>query len=230
MTLAPLAGPRLPPLRGEAAQLVVLLHGYGADGEDLIGLAPMLRKALPGAAFAAPNAPQRCAGAPMGRQWFAISRLDAEEARRGVENASSALENFLDSELSRLGLPADRLALVGFSQGAMMALHAGLRRSAKPAAVVGFSGMLAGQPPALGADAPPILLIHGAADPMIPVQALFDAAGRLGAAGAAVQWRVSPGLGHSIDETGVTLAAMHLSMAFRGLLRRRQPEICCALG
>jgi phospholipase/carboxylesterase len=166
----------------------------------------------------------------MGRQWFAISRLDVDEARRGVERASGALETFLEFELSRLNLPSDRLALVGFSQGTMMALHAALRATAKPAAVVGFSGMLAGEAPALGADAPPVLLVHGAADPVIPVQALFDAAGRLGAAGAAVQWHVSPGLGHSIDETGLALAALHLSMAFRGQLRPRGPAISCAIG
>jgi phospholipase/carboxylesterase len=225
MAIHPLSGPRLPPARGEATHLVVLVHGYGADGNDLIGLAPMWQRLLPTVAFAAPNAPERCAGSPMGFQWFPISRLDPQEMARGVESAAASLNAFLDAELSRLGLSDERLALVGFSQGTMMSLHVGLRRAAKPAAIVGFSGMLAGAPPALGPDAPPILLVHGDADPMIPAGALFDAATTLGAAGACVQWHVSPGVGHSIDEAGMALAATHLTLAFRGLLRRSAGEI-----
>src|SRR5271169_1658734 len=123
-----LSGPRLPPARGNATHLVVLCHGYGSDGNDLIGLAPYWQRLLPSAAFVAPNAPERCAGAPMGYQWFAISRLDPEETRKGVESATASLDGFLDAELARLNLPGERLALVGFSQGTMMSLHAGLRR------------------------------------------------------------------------------------------------------
>jgi phospholipase/carboxylesterase len=229
MALRPLSGPRLPPARGTATHLVVLLHGFGADGNDLIGLAPHWQRMLPTTAFVAPNAPERCAGAPTGYQWFPISRLDPQEARRGVESASESLNAFLDSELKRLELPGDRLALVGFSQGTMMSLHVGLSRAVKPACIVGFSGMLAGTAPKLGADAPPILLIHGDEDPMIPVPALFDAAGQLGKAGAAVQWHISSGLGHSIDETGLALGGLHLTMAFRGMLRRNTAEISCPL-
>ncbi|HEX4862334.1 MAG TPA: prolyl oligopeptidase family serine peptidase [Rhizomicrobium sp.] len=225
MAIRALAGPRLPPTRGSATHLVVLLHGYGADGKDLIGLAPMWQSALPTVAFAAPNAPEPCAGAPMGYQWFPISRLDPHEMARGVESAAESLNAFLDAELQRLGLSDDRLALVGFSQGTMMSLHVGLRRT--PACIVGFSGMLAGAVPTLGPDAPPILLVHGDADPMIPAGALFDAATTLGAAGASVQWHVSPGVGHSIDEAGMALAATHLTLAFRGLLRRPSGEIMC---
>src|ERR1700679_2939897 len=105
-----LSGPRLPPARGAATHLVVLCHGYGADGNDLIGLAPYWQRLLPTVAFAAPNAPERCAGSP-GYQWFAISRLDPQEAQRGVEAASASLDAFLDAELARLNLSADRLAL-----------------------------------------------------------------------------------------------------------------------
>ena len=224
MALHVLSGPRLPPARGEATHLVVLVHGYGADGNDLIGLAPMWQRLLPTVAFAAPNAP----GAARAARW-AISGSPSpasipQEMARGVESAAASLNAFLDAELSRLGLADDRLALVGFSQGTMMSLHVGLRRAAKPAAIVGFSGMLAGAPPALGPDAPPILLVHGDADPMIPAGALFDAATTLGAAGACVQWHVSPGVGHSIDEAGMALAATHLTLAFRGLLRRTPSE------
>jgi phospholipase/carboxylesterase len=230
MALRALNGPRLPPSRGKATHLVVLLHGYGADGNDLIGLAPHWQRALPTAAFVAPNAPEPCAGAPMGHQWFAISRIDPHEMAKGVEGAARALDEFLDAELKRLGLAGDRMALVGFSQGTMMALHVGLRRAVPPAAIVGYSGLLAGAPPVIGPDAPPILLVHGAADPTIPAGAIFDAAGQLGRAGAAVQWHVSAGVGHAIDETGLLLGGLHLSMAFRGLLRRTAPEIACSVG
>ena len=225
MALRMLSGPRLPPAKGKATHLVVLCHGYGADGNDLIGLAPMWQRMLPTVAFSAPNGPERCPGA--GYQWFGIARIDPAEMRRGVEGAAQVLDEFLDAELKRLELGADRLALVGFSQGTMMALQVGLSRPAKPACIVGYSGMLAGEAPTLGADAPPILLVHGDADPTIPVGALFDAATRLGRAGAQLQWHVSSGVGHSIDEAGLMLGGMHLTMALRGLLRRGLREISC---
>jgi phospholipase/carboxylesterase len=228
-SIHPLSGPRLPPSRGAATHLVVLCHGYGADGNDLIGLAPIWQRLLPTVAFVAPNAPEPC-GAGMGYQWFPISRLDPQEMERGVESAAATLEHFLDAELARLGLSPDKLALVGFSQGTMLSLHVGLRRAVKPAAIVGYSGMLAGPPPQLGADAPPILLVHGDADPMIPAGALFAAAATLGGAGAAVQWHISPGVGHSIDEAGLSLGGDFLRNAFRGQLLRRSAEICCPLG
>ena len=229
MALRALTGPRLPPARGKATHLVVLCHGYGADGNDLIGLAPHWQRELPTVAFVAPNAPEPCQGAAMGYQWFPISRLDPQEMARGVEGAASTLENFLDAELARLNLTPDKLALVGFSQGTMMSLHVGLRRAVKPAAIVGFSGMLAGldQQPELAPDAPPVLLIHGDADPMIPVGALFASAAALATAGAAVQWHVSPGVGHSIDETGLALGGDFLVQAFRGSLARKDAEIRC---
>jgi phospholipase/carboxylesterase len=225
MALRPLTGPRLPPSRGNATHLVVLCHGYGADGNDLIGLAPLWQRMLPTVAFVAPNAPEPCQGAPMGYQWFPISRIDPHEMRKGVESAAASLNQFLDGELRRLGLADDRLALVGFSQGTMMSLHVGLTRPDKPACIIGYSGMLAGPVPKLGPDAPPILLVHGEADQTIPVGAVFDAAARLGAAGASVQWHISSGVGHSIDDTGLMLGATHLAMAFRGLLRRDSGEI-----
>ncbi|MEI9885676.1 MAG: alpha/beta fold hydrolase [Rhizomicrobium sp.] len=226
----PLSGPRLPPQRGAATHLIVLCHGYGADGNDLIGLAPHWQRDLPSAAFVAPNAPEPCAGAP-GYQWFAISRLDPGEMQRGVEAASGALNSFLDAELARLELPPERLALVGFSQGTMMALQVGLNRAVKPAAIVGYSGLLARgaalEP--LAPDAPPILLVHGDADQMVPAQAMLASAMMLGEAGATVQWHISPGVGHGIDPVGLDMGGAFLSQAFRGLLRRRAPEVSCPL-
>ena len=231
MALGPLSGPRLPPLRGPATHLVVLCHGYGADGNDLIGLAPHWQRALPTVAFVAPNAPQPCAGAPSGYQWFPIARLDPAEMQRGVESASGRLNEFLDAELARLSLAPDRLALVGFSQGTMMSLAVGLGRAAKPAAIVGFSGLLAQATPLepLGADAPPIFLAHGDADPMIPAEAMLASAMTLGAAGAAVQWHIAPGIGHGIDPIGLEMAGAFIAAAFRGALLRKAPDIRCPL-
>ena len=213
-----LSGPSLPPARGSATHLVVLVHGYGADGQDLIGLAQHWRDLLPTVAFAAPNAPMRVPGSA-GYQWFPISRIDPHEMQKGVEVAGPALDDYLDRELARLGLGPERLALVGFSQGTMMSLHVGLRRKVPPAAIVGFSGLLAGAAPILEGDVPPILLTHGDSDTVIPAQAMFLAANQLGLAGACVQWHLARGMGHGIDPDGLAMAGQFLSLAFRGLLK-----------
>ena len=211
-----LNGPVMAPVRGPATHLVVLVHGYGADGNDLIDLASNWQAVLPTVAFAAPNAPTRVPGAP-GYQWFPISRIDPHEMRKGVEVAGPVLDQYLDAELARLALAPDRLALVGFSQGTMMSLHVGLRRAVKPAAIVGFSGLLAGAPP--DTAFPPILLTHGDSDTVIPPQAMFLAAGQLGLAGAAVQWHLARGMGHGIDPEGLHIAGKFLALAFGGRLK-----------
>jgi phospholipase/carboxylesterase len=228
MAFRPLDGPRLPPARGPATSMVVLVHGYGADGNDLISLAQHWQGLLPGTAFVSPHAPDPVPGAPSGFQWFALTRRDPPEMQKGVRDAAPGLVEFLRLEAGRLGLGLENVALVGFSQGTMLSLQVGLRRAT--AAIVGYSGMLAGTPPKLGSDAPPILLVHGAADPMIPATALFTSAAALGRAGASVQWHVSQGLGHSIDEAGLALGGTFLAMAFRGLLGRKDGEICCSVG
>jgi phospholipase/carboxylesterase len=217
-----LDGPRLMPQSGPATHLVVLCHGYGSDGNDLIGLAPHWQKALAHTAFVSPNAPERVPGA--GYQWFPLSRLDPQETLRGAEGAAPKLNAFLDAELARLGLSGDRLALVGFSQGTMMSLYVGLRRSPAPAAIVGFSGMLAGAETLPQLDAPPpVLLVHGDADQVIPPSALFMSATALGAAGVPVQWHLSKGLGHGIDPFGLGLAQKFLVDAFSGRAPRTGP-------
>jgi phospholipase/carboxylesterase len=212
-----LSGPTLSPARGPATHLVVLVHGYGADGQDLIGLANHWRELLPSVAFAAPNAPSRIPGGP-GYQWFPISRIDPHEMQKGVEVAGPALDEYLDAELARLGLGPEKLALAGFSQGTMLSLHVGLRRAVKPAAIVGFSGLLPGPPPAAG-SIPPVLLTHGDSDTVIPPQAMFLAAAQLGLAGAAVQWHLARGMGHGIDPEGLMMAGQFLSLAFHGMLK-----------
>lgn len=195
---------------GSADSLVVLLHGYGADAADLIPLAePLARK---GTAFAAPDAPWSCAVNPMGRQWFPIPDLDGSseaEAIDGFFAAVDALQSFLEAELGRHGLGPERVVLAGFSQGSMMALHLGLRQPVAPAGILGFSGRLLA-PERLPGEIlcrPPVLLVHGDADEMIPASCLHEAVDALGAAEVPVRWRVSPGVGHGIAPDGVELAA-----------------------
>lgn len=216
-----LSGPSMPPAKGEADSLVVLVHGYGADGNDLIGLAPYWQPALPTTAFVAPNAPEPCAAQPMGYQWFGITRLDPGEMKRGVEKAAPLLDAFIDAELERRNVDPSRLVLVGFSQGTMMSLQVGLRRKTPPAAILGYSGALAGgetlQEEMTGK--PPILLIHGDQDPMIPVGRMLEAANTLGEAGLAVQWHVSRGIGHSIDPEGLELGGAFIRDALAGKLK-----------
>lgn len=221
--MSTLDGPRVAPTSGPPAQLVVLCHGYGSDGNDLIGLAPHWRNYLPRAAFVAPNASQRHPMGP-GYQWFPLSRIDPDEAERGAQIAAPLLDSFIDAELTRLGLPSSKLALVGFSQGTVMAVYVGLRRKPPPAAIVGFSGFLAGAGtvPA-GVPRPPVLLVHGDEDQVVPPQALFMAANGLAALGVPVQWHMSKGLAHGIDAFGLALAGRFLSEAFSGRVPRTGP-------
>src|ERR1700741_1071219 len=140
--MAELDGPRLEPRSGAARQLVIFLHGSGADGHDLIGLGRAWQGLLPDAAFVSPHAPRPCGQAPVGREWFPLTFRNPDERWTGVNQAAPLLERFLDAELKRRNLPPSALALVGFSQGTMMALHVGLRRAVAPAGIVGYSGML----------------------------------------------------------------------------------------
>ena len=207
---AQLDGPRLEPRGGAARRLVVFLHGYGADGNDLIEIGRAWQALLPDTAFISPNAPEPCAGAPMGRQWFALTFRDPDERWRGVNAAAPGLNAFLDAELARRKLPPSALALVGFSQGTMMALHVGLRRATPPAAIVGYSGLFVlpnnAEPEVVAGDIksrPPVLLIHGDRDDLIPVQALFHATQALAALDVPTEWHISAGIGHGIDQEGL---------------------------
>ena len=218
---AELDGPRLAPRSGTARQLVVFLHGYGADGNDLIDIGRAWQQYLPQAAFVSPHAPEPCGQAPAGRQWFSLTFRDPNERWIGVNKAAPLLDRFLDAELSRYKLPPSALALVGFSQGTMMSLHVGLRRADAPAAVVGYSGLLVLPPDAeietLAAEIrsrPPVLLVHGDQDDLIPPQALFQAAQGLSALGLTVEWHISAGIGHGIDAEGLRHGGEFLARRF----------------
>ncbi len=209
-------GPRVNPASGgQAKSLVVFLHGYGANGDDLIAIGRQWQAAMPDTAFVAPHAPDAVSepGTPpgfTGRQWFPLTMRDPNEYKAGITDALPALGVFLDQEMARHGVTDAQTALVGFSQGTMMALGAGPTR--RLAGIVGFSGLLA-DPTAWtndntvdGTEPPPVLLIHGEADEVIPVQALFAAIAGLGASKTKLEWHVTPGLGHGIDADGLSIA------------------------
>ncbi|HEX2256482.1 MAG TPA: dienelactone hydrolase family protein [Afifellaceae bacterium] len=207
-------GPRFGPAAGGPTKsLVMFLHGYGADGNDLIAIGREWSKRLPRSAFAAPNAAEACAEAPMGRQWFALTFRDPHEFRRGVAAARPALDAFLDAEMARLGLDEAATALVGFSQGTMLALHAGPQRKKRLAGIVGYSGLLADPDSVLadGVQKPPVLLVHGERDELIPDAAMLMAAQGLAAAEIPVEWHIEPGLPHGIGRDGLALGADFLA-------------------
>jgi phospholipase/carboxylesterase len=204
-----------PAAGGKPSSLVVLLHGLGANGADLMGLAPYWAEALPHTAFVAPDAPDACDMAPYGFQWFSLQDRNPLVMMRGVSAAAPVLDAFLDEILAEQGLDGGRLALVGFSQGTMMSLHVGLRRAVTPAAIVGYSGaLLAGPELFLQIRArPPVLLVHGDDDGIVPVSALDAAAIGLRAVGVTVETERRPGLGHAIDDVGLKRGAAFLTAA-----------------
>ena len=221
MSLPALDGPRVPARSGQTKHLVVFLHGYGADGNDLIDLGRQWAQLLPDAAFVSPHAHERCAMSPMGRQWFALTFRDPGERWRGAAAARPVIDAFLDAELARHGLDESALALVGFSQGAMMALHVGLRRRRAPASIVAYSGALIGaehlaEATARGRDGalPRILMIHGDQDEVVPLDSLFDGAEALAKADLPVEFHLSLGTGHGIDSGGLTHGALFTSAGF----------------
>ncbi|KAI94944.1 phospholipase [Rhodomicrobium udaipurense JA643] len=212
-----LDGPRLAPASGdEAKQLVIFLHGYGADGNDLIGLGREWAPLLPDAAFVSPDAPETIPGYFGGRQWFSLSTRSEREWEEGVLSAEPALAAFIEDEARKAGLPLSKVALVGFSQGTMMALQTGLRLPEPVAGIVAFSGHLAGAT-RLESEIkakPPVLLLHGSVDEVIPVAAIHLARETLAAVGVPVQWQIRPGLGHGIDGQGLLAAGQFLRACF----------------
>ena len=210
-----LNGPRAAARSGEARSLVIFLHGYGADGNDLFGLAEALAPHLPDTVFRAPNAPERCAVNPMGYQWFPISWIDGSPKSamiEGAKRASATLSAYLDEALEEEGLAPERLALIGFSQGTMVGLDVALRRPAVIGGMVAFSGRYM-ENPAPATAKPPVLIVHGDQDEVIPAAALDDMRERLSAMGVPVRWHVSRGIGHGIAPDGLRLALEFLKGA-----------------
>jgi phospholipase/carboxylesterase len=217
-----LSGPSRPPASGgKPSRLVILLHGLGADGNDLIGLAPYWARLLPTAEFLSPNAPFPCDMAPYGYQWYSSQDRTPEAALAGVRAAAPILDAFIDEALAKRGLDDSALALVGFSQGTVMSLYVGFRRNHPVAGIVGFSGRLLA--PELLANElrsrPPTLLVHGTDDPLVPYTALAEAETALKGADVPVEAVTSVGIGHSIDEEGLRRGGLFL----RDVLNRTTP-------
>jgi phospholipase/carboxylesterase len=216
--MAELDGPRWGPAsKATPTQLVVLCHGLGADGHDLIDLAPTWAHALPDALFVSVDAPfSHDSG--FGRQWWSVADRSPPVVEAGVRRAAEFLNPFIDAELDRLRLPADAYALMGFSQGAMTALFIGLRRAAAPRAILAFSGALIA-PESLAtelANHAPVLLVHGEADDVVPAQRSRDAEAALRTANVPVEAAYVPRLGHGIDDTGLAMGALTLQRGFSG--------------
>ncbi len=195
---------------GDTKSLVIFVHGYGADGNDLISLADPLAEHMPDTVFYAPDAPNRCKMNPMGFEWFPIPRMDGsteEAARAGMEEAVALLGDWLVETMKAEGVTAAQTVLVGFSQGTMMSLHVGPRLSDKLAGIVGFSGRLLA-PEAIGevVNKPPVLLVHGDMDDVVPPSSMPEAAEVLSGAGFEVYTHVSKGTAHGIAPDGLGLA------------------------
>jgi phospholipase/carboxylesterase len=214
-----LSGPSRPPTSGgKPRRLVILLHGLGADGNDLIGLAPYWARLLPTAEFVSPNAPFPCDMAPYGYQWFSSQDRSPEAVLAGVRAAAPILDAFIDEALKQRDLTASDLALVGFSQGTMISLFIGLRRTQPVAGIVGFSGRLLA-PDLLASELrsrPRILLVHGTDDPLVPYASLAVAEAALTAAGVPVETVTSVGIGHSIDDEGLRRGGLFLRDVLSG--------------
>ncbi|MFV0429176.1 MAG: alpha/beta hydrolase [Arachnia sp.] len=206
-----LSGPRRPAISGRDRQLIVFLHGYGADGNDLMGLAEPLAPIFPFAGFLAPHAPHPVPGMPGGRRWFPIPRLDGESAQAaaaGLAAARADLDAFLDDQAAEV--PAAATVVIGFSQGTMLALHTLLRRTQPVAGIVGFSGALLNPAELIPTVTPEVLLVHGDADPMVAPESMPTAARELRRHGLQVSTHTSRGLGHGIAPDGLAQAVEFL--------------------
>lgn len=210
-----------PASKGTARQLVVLCHGVGANGYDLIDLAPTWSKALPDAVFVAPDAPEPYDQAPPNqggeaRQWFSLADRTPAVLYAGAQRAAPALNAYIDAELARLELGRDDVALMGFSQGAMMVLHTGLRRNPIPRGLLAFSGALLLTPELVAecAGHPPVLLVHGEDDEVVSFTRALQSESALQHLGIPLQTLWRPGLGHAIDDVALSTGALFLQRLF----------------
>ena len=198
---------------GPAKQLIIFVHGYGADGSDLFSLGQYFKTVTPEAALCAPNAPYRCEGSPFGYQWYDVLMQDPSERLRAIRSTAAIFDNFVDQQLDRRGLSDDKLVLIGFSQGTMMSLFAAPRRERSIAGIIGYSGRM--EAPELLKEEiqsrPPVVMVHGDSDELLAVSEMETAAAYLRDNGVEVATHVRPGLGHGIDEQGI-----HLGLKFVG--------------
>lgn len=208
-----LSGPVYKPRSGgKAKSAIIMLHGVGADGENLIGIAPFMSALFPDTVFLSPNAPYEFDMYPSGYQWFSLADRDPEVMLAGARNVEPVLNQYIDEVMAEYELPATKVALLGFSQGTMVSLFAALRRSDKIAGIAGFSGALL-SPELLPAEVkskPDICLIHGELDDVVPFAALAKAEYALKQNGFNVEAHSRPGLPHSIDPEGIEIAAHFL--------------------
>jgi phospholipase/carboxylesterase len=217
--LMALSGPSRPPLAGGTPRrLVILLHGLGADGNDLIGLQQYWARLVTDAEFISPNAPFPCDMAPYGHQWFSVQDRTPAAVLAGVRAAAPSLDAYIDEELEKRGLDESEAALVGFSQGTMMSLFVGLRREKPLGGILGYSGRLIA-PDLLAGELrsrPPVLLVHGTEDPMVPFESMAGAEAALQAAGVPVETLACVGIEHSIDPEGLERGGRFLSEVLGG--------------
>ena len=215
--LPSLSGPEFGPASGgNPKQLVILCHGLGADGNDLIGLAPHYAKVLPNARFVSPNAPFQCDMSPFGYQWFSLQERTEEAMLAGVQKAQPILDAFIDQQLAKYKLTERNLALVGFSQGTMVSIFTVPRRKIPVAGVVAYSGRLIGKDLMVQEIRckPPMVMINGDQDELVPVTLQPAAVDTLRALGVKIEGHIRPGLGHSIDDVGIKIAQDFLSALF----------------
>lgn len=204
-----LSGPMLAPASGKARHLVVLLHGYGSDGRDLIGLGQYWRDSFPDALFVAPNAQEVCAGNPFGYQWFPLDGDRNLSRLQGAETARPIITRFLADLWTQTGLGPEDTVLIGFSQGAMMALDTGLRLKTPLKGIIAFSGMVIAPEHLRGeiASKPPVLLIHGDIDEVVPLMGSEAALPMLIDLGVPARLHISEGSGHTIAQGGLEQAS-----------------------
>ena len=212
MSHPPLTGPRVEAKSGTTKSLVIVSHGYGSNGDDLIQLASQWAPAFPDTVFVAPNAPEPCPIAPDGFQWFPLTHnpgglRSPDEYWNGVVHSEQVLHDFVDRELERYNLDESNCVLVGFSQGTMMSFHVGLHREKQLAGIIGYSGVLAGSSHIKDSikTKPPVLIVHGEDDPVVPSEALFLSRNAMRTVDMDPEWTMIAGLGHSIDELGLLL-------------------------
>lgn len=206
--LPELSGPEAGPASGgPAKQLIIFVHGYGADGNDLFSLSQYFAQVAPDAAFVSPNAPYRCDGAPFGYQWYDVWMQDPAERLAAIRSTGAIFDNFIAQQLDRRGLTEEQLVLVGFSQGTMMSLFAAPRRENAVAGIVGYSGRME-SPDLLAGEIrskPPVVMVHGDSDELLAVSDMETAAAALKSCGVEIETHVRPGLGHGIDEEGIRI-------------------------